>query len=200
MMIASLRGTVVEKDHQSAVVECGGVGYGLAMSLSALARLPPVGQGTFVWVHTHLSQDALRLFGFLEAAEREAFLVLVGTTGVGPRLALAILSALSPTELCSAVAQQNKVQLCAIPGVGKKKAERLLLELKDRLPQGATDKAMPGPSGLRQDLHSALCNLGFTPQIADRAARQAMEQAPEQTDLTALLREALRQTTARPPS
>ena len=197
-MIVSLQGTVIGKDTQGATVQCGGVGYGLAMSLTALTHLPQMGEEAFVWVHTQMSQDALRLFGFVEAAERDAFLVLICTPGVGPKLALSILSALSPVELGNAVAQGDKALLCAIVGVGKKKAERLLVELKDRLPQGLPSGPVPTRrQAQRDDLHSALVNLGFAPQVAESAARQAIDQAPTQTDLTALMRAALRTTTLR---
>jgi Holliday junction DNA helicase RuvA len=194
-VIASLHGVVRSKDLLQAVVECSGVGYGVAMSLCSLRRLPEVGQMAHVFVHTSLGQDALRLFGFVEAVERDTFLVLVTTPGVGPRLALTILSALSPAELAAVVRQGDKAQLCGIAGVGKKKAERLLVELQDRLPDvGDSLQAGPTAGGLRQDLHSALTNLGFALPVADRIAKEVLEADPEQTDLTVLLRRALRST------
>lgn len=196
-MIVHLRGTLLDKDLQAAIVDCGGVGYGLSMSVTSLAKLPTVGAPVSLRVYTHVTDDALRLFGFVEPSEREAFVVLIATNGVGPRLALAILSALSPAELAWAVSIDDKAALCAIPGVGKKKAERLLVELKDRLPQGAAPQAESGGQNRRkQDLLSALHNLGFAPQVAERAAQRALDAAPGQTDLTRLLREALRTTTA----
>ncbi len=190
-MIASLRGQIVHKDPHGAVIECGGVGYGLAMSGRALARIPIGDAPTFVLVHTHVSQDALRLFGFADAPERDAFLLLIGVNGVGPRLALAILSELSPQDLSVVVACGDKSALTRISGVGKKTAERLLLELKDRL------TGDPGPANdtiLRLDLLSALLNLGFSQTVAEGAARQAMALQPDSTDLTVLVREALRTT------
>ena len=175
----------------------GGVGYGVAMSLSALAKLGEIGSEVLVLVHTHLTQDALRLFGFLEPNERLAFEVLLGTTGVGPRLALAILSTLSPAELADTVRRADKASLTRIPGVGSKKAERLLVELRDRLPEPvllSSLTAATSPAALRDDLQSALVNLGFAPQLAERAARHALDKHPQETDLATLVREALRST------
>ncbi|RYF12159.1 MAG: Holliday junction branch migration protein RuvA, partial [Deltaproteobacteria bacterium] len=195
-VIVHLRGTLLDKDLAGAVVDCQGVGYGLSMSLSGLAKLPKVGETVAVWVHTHASADALRLFGFVEPSERDSFLVLLATNGVGPRLALAILSALSPAELSLAVSCGDKAALCVVPGVGKKKAERLLVELRDRLPRSPSGGLAHKPVSVKQDLLSALQNLGFTQQVAERAAQRALDHSPNQDDLTLLLRTALRTTTA----
>lgn len=194
-MIASLRGKLVHKDADGAIVECAGVGYGVSMSLASLMRLGPEGQDVHVLVHTHLTQDALRLFGFADAAERETFMSLIGTTGVGPKLALAILSTLTPSELSDAVLMADKGALTRIPGVGAKKAERLLVELKDRLPKTApTHSVLGGRNALVADLVSALENLGFAPQVADKAARDALEAHPDEQELATLVRSALRTT------
>jgi len=194
-MIASLRGTLSHKDAQGVVVDCNGVGYGLAMSLSGLAALGDVGTEISLVVHTHVTQDSLRLYGFAEAAERDLFTSLIGASGVGPKLALAVLSTFSPGELSDVVARGDVSTLVRIPGVGKKKAERLVLELKDRLPTVVGSALSPRYSSTEQDLTSALENLGFTGQIAARAARDAVESNPEKDDLAFLVREALRATT-----
>ncbi len=193
-MIARLRGLLVHKDTGGIIVECGGVGYGVAMSLASLGRLPAEGAEVLVWVHTHVSQDALRLYGFADTAEREAFMVLVATAGVGPKLALAILSTMSPVELADAVAGNDKGMLTRIPGVGAKKAERLLVELRDRLPRVAVT-TMPGRAALLADLVSALENLGFATQTAGRVARQALDESPGEEEVATLVRAALRLTT-----
>lgn len=195
-MIASLRGKLIHKDAEGAIIECAGVGYGVSMSLASLMRLGAEGQDVHVLVHTHLTQDALRLYGFADAAERDTFLSLIGTTGVGPKLALAILSTLTPSELSDAVLMADKGALTRIPGVGAKKAERLLVELKDRLPKGtaAAQGALGGRNALVADLVSALENLGFTPQVADKAAREAVEANPDEQELATLVRSALRTT------
>lgn len=194
-MIASLRGRLVEKTTDGAVIECGGVGYGVAMSLASLTRLGAEGSEVRVLVHTHLSQDALRLYGFADAAEREVFEVLIGTSGVGPRLALAILSVFTPGELADAVANGDRGMLVRVPGVGNKKAERLLVELKGRLDHvtlAAAPARAAGRPELLADLTSALANLGFVPKDADRLARGALDASPQERDLATLVRAALR--------
>ncbi|MEO0459685.1 MAG: Holliday junction branch migration protein RuvA [Myxococcota bacterium] len=191
-MIASLRGTVLHKDAEGAVIECAGVGYGLRMSLSSLTRLPEEGSTATLFVHTHLSQDALRLYGFADAAERRAFEVLIAITGVGPRLALAILSFLAPAELAAAVENGDRGALVKVPGVGAKKADRLLVELKGRM----LDAELQGDSApeltLRDDLVGALGSLGFPPKDAERLARAVREEFPSESDLATLVRYALR--------
>lgn len=193
-MIASLQGALTHKDASGAVVECGGVGYAVAMSLTSLARLGRDGSEVRLLVHTHLSQDALRLYGFCDEAERDAFRVLIGTSGVGPKLALAILSTMAPGELAAVIAQGDKAALTRIPGVGGKKAERLLVELKDRLPAAAFTAAAPGARAVHADLLSALTNLGFADDVAEGAARAALEQHPDEPELATLVRAALRLT------
>lgn len=192
-MIVSLRGRLAHKDATGAVLECGGVGYGLAMSLASLSRLGKVGSEAEVLVHTHLSQDALRLYGFADAAERDTFEVLIATSGIGPKLALAILSTVSPVELADIVGRGDRASLMRIPGVGGKKAERLLLELKGRLPEPAAGGA-PLRTSLLTDVVSALANLGFAGDVAERAARAALDASPEETEIATLVRAALRST------
>lgn len=194
-MIASLKGVVAHKDASSAVIECGGVGYGVVMSLTSLSSLGAVGSEARLLIHTHVGQDVLRLYGFVDAEERRTFELLIGISGVGPRLALAVLSTFTSAELADVVGLHDTAALVRIPGVGKKTAERLALELKDRLvpAKGATGKA----NGMLEDLKSALRNIGFANAIADRAAQDALTAHPEQTDVAILVREALRATTRR---
>ncbi len=196
-MIAHLRGRLISKDAQGAVIDCQGVGYGLFMSLSSLARLGETGSEVAVLVHTHVSQDALKLYGFLDADERSAFEVLIGTSGVGPRLALAILSALSAAELSEVVAREDKGTLRRIPGIGAKTAERLLVELKHRLDKVPVAGA-PLPAAqatVAGDLSAALASLGFKPAQAEEVARLTLEAQPAEKDLAALVRMALRSAT-----
>ncbi|MBN1960088.1 MAG: Holliday junction branch migration protein RuvA [Deltaproteobacteria bacterium] len=192
-MIASLRGILISKNASSAVIECGGVGYFVAMSLTSLAKIGSEGSEVKVLVHTQLSQDALRLFGFYDAKERQIFEVLISINGVGPKLALALLSSLSPDELCSIVSRGDRLALTHVPGVGAKKADRLLLELKGKLPEPVA--MLPsGNSTLHIDVQSALINLGFAPNIADKAARQALAENPDEVEIATLVRAALRGT------
>ncbi|MEM6533610.1 MAG: Holliday junction branch migration protein RuvA [Myxococcota bacterium] len=191
-MIASLRGVIARKDAQGVVIDCAGVGYGLTMSLSSLTQLGEVGSEATVLVHTHLTQDSLRLYGFMGDAERRAFEVLIGINGVGPRLAVAVLSFLSPGELRRAVDDGDKGALVKVPGVGGKKAERLLVELKGRLLEvDASGVAAPATS-LLDDLVSALANLGFPPKDAETTARTVRDSHPDETDLAVLVKAALR--------
>ncbi|MEM6730344.1 MAG: Holliday junction branch migration protein RuvA [Myxococcota bacterium] len=191
-MIASLRGTVIHKDASGAVIECAGVGYGLAMSLSSLTRIGEEGSSAFVHVHTHLTQDALRLFGFADASERHAFEILIAISGVGPRLAIAILSFLSPSELAEAVENGDKGALVKVPGVGGKKAERLLVELKGRLIAVDGEGRPAKTTSVTEDLVSALVNLGFPPKDADHVARAVRDEHPDERDLATLVKASLR--------
>jgi len=192
-MIARVRGELVHKNTEGAVVDCGGVGYGLALSAASLGQLGPIGSQVTLFVHTHLTQEALRLYGFTTPEERQAFVILIGTTGVGPKLALAILSTMPTEELYEVVSRGDKTMLTRIPGVGPKKAERLLVELKDRLPRiTGAGTARPMVSDVATDLASALVNLGFLPAEAERLARQAVEANAQEKDLATLVRMALR--------
>ncbi len=198
-MIASLRGILIYKDAQSAVVECGGVGYGLSMSATSLATLGGEGSEVSVVVHTHLTQDSLRLFGFVDRQERRIFEVLISISGVGPKLALAILSILNPGELGQVVAREDKATLVRIPGIGGKTAERLLVELKHRLPKiEATASSAFRPatrSEIGSDLAAALVALGFKPTAAEDVAKSTLGAHLDEKDLAVLVRLALRSTT-----
>ena len=195
-MISSLRGKLITKGADQVVVECGGVGYGAAMSLASLTRVGTVGDEVFVFVDTQLSQDALRLFGFADEAERQVFRILIGINGVGPKLALAILSVFSADELSTIVARQEKAQLVKIPGVGAKKADRLLLELKDKMPaatisvDGLVEAAPAGT--VRDDLLSAMLNLGYKEALVETVVNEVLNQHDAQADISTLVREALK--------
>jgi holliday junction DNA helicase RuvA len=189
IVIANLRGKVIYKDLESIVVECGGVGYGVLMSVSGIAKIVE-GSDVSLFIYTQIGEGILRLFGFLELDERRLFETLLGTSGVGPKLALAIMSSVTPDELAAIVTEQDQPALIRIPGIGKKTAERLLLELKDRLPK----KRSSGAHTIRHDLTSALLHLGFTPNVAQDATQHAMETMPNIVDIAVLMREALRAT------
>lgn len=191
-MISSLRGTVVEKNAQSVVLECAGVGYGLTLSLSSLTKLGEPGSQATLKVHTHLTQDSLKLFGFVTDAERRTFEVLIAISGVGPRLAIALLSFLSPSELSRAVRDGDKAALVKVPGVGGKKAERLLVELKGRLLDVDDSGAEVAVPSVLDDLVSALGHLGFPPKEADQVGRAVRDAHPDETDLATLVKLALR--------
>lgn len=192
-MIAQLRGVVVEKKLSDAVVDVNGVGYRVHFSLLTLARLPEEGQPVRVRVRTVVREDALDLFGFLSRAEEEMFQLLTSVSGVGPRLGLTVLSGLEVEELADALEAGEVARLTRIHGVGKKTAERLVLELKDKVRLLPREKrsARAAPEGPRADLVSALANLGYRPAQAEAAAEAALQKLGA-AGLEPLLREALR--------
>jgi len=194
-VIASLHGTVLEKSEDEAIIEVAGVGYRVAFSVLTLTRLPPVGENVRVRVRTVVREDAFELFGFLSAVEEEMFTLLTSVSHVGPRLAMTVLSGLEVDELVVALERGEVARLTRIHGVGRKTAERLVLELKDKvkvLPRSTpTAASRPPDEGARADLVSALANLGYRPAQAEAAADAALGKLGP-GELEALLREALR--------
>ncbi len=185
-MIARLRGTLVDKSPSRVVIEVGGVGYDVQIPLSTFYPLGEPGADVVLRVHTHVREDALALFGFGTPLEHELFERLIAINGVGPKLALAVLSGIEPSELIRSVRNQDVVRLTKIPGVGKKTAERIALELKDRLPAvpGENEPGRPGfveEDEQRSDLLSALLNLGYPRGPAENALDAALAGAPHGT-------------------
>lgn len=199
-MIAFLRGTVLEKQPQRLIIDVGGVGYEVLVPLSTYFDAAEPGSATPVslHVHTHVREDALQLFGFASRFELDLFTRLIGISGIGPKLALAVLSGIEPAELVRAVRTQNIARLTGIPGIGKKTAERIGLELKDRLPEGfgAAEPATLSPDDqVRADLLSALANLGYPRPSAEKAADAVLRDATATHTLESALRAALRELT-----
>lgn len=194
-MIASLHGTVLEKSEDEAVIEVAGVGYRVAFSVLTLAQLPPIGEPVRVRVRTVVREDALELFGFVGPVEEAMFTLLTSVPHVGPRLAMTVLSGLEVDELVVALERGEVARLTRIHGVGRKTAERLVLELREKvkvLPRSApAPAARSGDEGARADLVSALANLGYRPAQAEAAAEAALSKLGP-AELEALLREALR--------
>ena len=194
-MIASLRGTVLEKGASEAVIEVNGVGYRVNLSTLSLLRLPPEGAQAQVRVQTVMREDALELFGFLSRAEEELFLKLTTVSHVGPRLALAVLSGMEVEELRAALRRGEVARLTKIHGVGKKTAERLVLELKDRVgepvPSGSSS-AICSPVGAVADVISALVNHGFKEGQSEKAAKGAADALGTDAQFEALFRESLK--------
>ncbi len=173
-MIAQLSGRLADRQPNRLVVDVHGVGYELFVPLSTFYGLPDSGAEVTLRVHTHVREDAIQLFGFLTALEQEIFQRLIAVSGIGPRLALAILSGIEPHDLVRAVEAGDIARLTAIPGIGRKTAERISLELKDRMP--TVDGAGSGPTPpaepealMRHDLLSALANLGYQRHVAEKA-------------------------------
>ncbi|MCS6951309.1 MAG: Holliday junction branch migration protein RuvA [Bryobacterales bacterium] len=178
-MIASLRGRLLEKHPNQVIVEAGGVGYDVTIPISTYSALPAPGAEVQLRIHTHVREDAIALYGFLSLEEKALFERLIAVSGIGPRLAVTVLSGLPTAELIAAIRAGQVESLVRIPGVGKKTAERIVLELRDKLdwPGGPTSapKAAPAPAltALDQDVLSALVNLGCTRAAAEAAVRQA---------------------------
>jgi len=165
-MIGRLSGKIVEKTAEGAVIDTGGVGYDVTLPLSALAALPALGEQTTLWIHTHVREDELKLIGFSSGRDREAFRALLKVNGVGPKVALVVVGALSSGELGRAIDAGDVKRLSAIPGIGKKTAERIVLELGGKLTHGGEERAEGAPSELAE-VGSALRNLGFKPARVD---------------------------------
>ncbi|WP_426753523.1 Holliday junction branch migration protein RuvA [Myxococcus sp. Y35] len=196
-MISRLRGTVLEKDLEDATIDVGGVGYRVNFSSLTLGKLPEEGQPVDVRVRTVVREDAFELFGFLSKGEEEVFQLLNSVSRVGPRLALMVLSGMEVPELVAALARGEVARLAKIHGVGKKTAERLVLELKDKvktihLEAVSRGTAPAAPSGARSDLVSALLNLGYKQPQAEKAADLAGERLGTDATFQALFREALK--------
>ena len=196
-MIARLRGVAAGRTPDGLVVEVGGVGYDVHVPLSTFYEIGDEGADVALRVHTHVREDALQLYGFLTELERQLFERLIGVSGIGPRLAIAVLSGMDPRDLLAAVQRADVGRLTGIPGIGKKTAERIVLELRDRLAQivvPVTDAAVvaTGHDRLRADLLSALQNLGYHRPEAEKAIDKALDAASDPT-LEGALRSVLRE-------
>jgi Holliday junction DNA helicase RuvA len=187
-MIAHLRGTIFEKHPNEVIVEAAGVGYAVQIPISTYTALPDVGASVALRIHTHVREDAFLLFGFTTAEEKFVFERLITVSGIGPKLAITVLSGLATSDLVAAIRGGDVARLVRIPGVGKKTAERMVLELKDKLspagaPELAGSPALPGApvvTGLEGDVLSALQNLGCSRAAAEEAVRKARDRGAEE--------------------
>jgi Holliday junction DNA helicase RuvA len=200
-MIAFLRGRVVEKQPNKVIVDVQGVGYDVYVPLSTYYQIGDEAADVALRIYTHVREDALQLYGFVSELERQLFERLIGISGIGPKLAIAVLSGMEPHDLVTAVQRGDVARLTGIPGVGKKTAERIVLELKDRLAQMAAPAAaggpvaVVGPERLRADLLSALQNLGYHRPQAEKAIDSTLSAGGEPTfehALKSALRELMR--------
>jgi holliday junction DNA helicase RuvA len=194
-MIASLRGALLENSPDGVVIEAGGVGYAVTLTVAAQRALPPLGATTFLLIHTHAVQDGpLQLFGFAEAEERRLFETLLSVQGVGPKLAMAILSSQPTGDLVRAISAADIAALTKIRGVGRKTAERIAVELRDKIGLGvgelsAGGAALPGsiPPGRIGEVHGALTALGYKPSEFDAI----LAKLDEKQHVTDLIKQAL---------
>lgn len=168
-MIARLRGKLIDKAPQTVVVECGGVGYGAFISLTTFCRLPDVGETVELFVVTNLRENALELFAFREERERDMFTMLRGVSGIGPRLAISILSGIDAGELSDVLSTGDVDRLVAVPGVGRKTAERVIVELKGRVVATAVARVAGQSTDVETDAVAALVGLGYKPVDARKA-------------------------------
>jgi len=183
-VIAHLRGRVLEKHPNRLVVDVNGVGYDVFVPLSTFYGLGDAGSEIVLRIHTHVREDALALYGFATTLEQDLFERLISISGIGPKLALAVLSGIEPLELMRAIERGDVARLTNIPGVGKKTSERIVLELKDRLPRvqaaaAAADATVAEPSTVRDDVLSALVNLGYHRPLAEKAVASAIKVMPD---------------------
>lgn len=195
-MIGYIEGTLKQLDATRALVVAGGVGYELHISLSTYYRLEGKPQ-VALEVYTHVREDALSLYGFAGVEEKYAFEKLISISGIGPTLAQKILSGIDPADLAEAIARADTRKLSSIPGVGKKTAERICLELRDKivLPTTATATAVPTRLSVNDDVHSALVNLGYRPKDAEIAVDNAQQELGGDAEFSAVLKRALRHLT-----
>jgi len=183
-MIARLAGTLADKTPGRMIVDVQGVGYDVQVPLSTFYVAGEPGDGVVLRIHTHVREDVIALYGFATELEQQLFERLISISGIGPKLALAVLSGIEPPDLVRAIRAQDVARLTAIPGVGKKTAERIGLELKDRMPQSVpavagTPKPGDVESQLRADLLSALLNLGYQRVPAERAIEKEVAASPD---------------------
>ena len=203
-MIAHLSGTLLSKQATSVIVDVAGVGYDVAIPLSTFYELGDVGEPVQLRVYTHVREDVIQLFGFKTARERELFLQLISVNGVGPSLAIKLLSGMNADEMIASIRTNNLVRLVAIPGVGRKTAERLVVDLRDKIAalsspaleeefaaKAAGGGAPTSTDAMRSDAMSALANLGYQKAAAEKAVKNAIDEGGE-LSVEAILRRSLR--------
>jgi Holliday junction DNA helicase RuvA len=191
-MIAHLRGKLLAKHPNQAILETGGVGYDVTISVPTFSDLPGVGSEVSLHIHTHVREDLIALYGFLRPAEKYLFEKLITVSGIGPKLAITILSGMAADEMVGAIRGNDIERLTRIPGIGKKTAERMVLELRDKLPVpiGEAVAASPAMSPVEEDVLSALMNLGYQRVTAEKALT-AVAKSGKGGSFDAMFREAL---------
>ena len=186
-MIAHITGKLISKQPHAVIVDVNGVGYELSVPLSTFYDLGEPGADVSLRVHTHVREDALQLFGFRTDREKQLFLAVTSVTGIGPKLGITLLSGLSADELIRAIRDNNLVKLVAVPGVGKKTAERLVVELRDKMTklaastqnESVTSDYLPAANAISEDIISALVNLGYQKAVAEKAVANARNEKPD---------------------
>ena len=196
-MIAHLRGTLLTKHPNQVVVETAGVGYEVNISVPTFSELPAIGSEIALHIHTHVREDVIALYGFLRPAEKVLFEKLMTVSGIGAKLAITILSGMAADDMAAAIRGNDLARLTKIPGIGKKTAERMVLELRDKLPPvtGTSTPSVPAMSAMEEDVLSALVNLGYQRLAAEKALQSALRngagKSEKSSSFDALFREAL---------
>ena len=197
-MIAHIQGRLHFKSPENLIIDVDGIGYQVHVPLTTFYELPDVGDTVALHIHTHVREDALQLYGFQAQEEKALFVRLMRVAGIGPRLAVNILSGISPAELAECLGQGDLARLISIPGVGRKTAERIMVEMRDKLPALAADRDIAlsvksaADEAVMDDAISALVNLGYKKGVARKAIDQAIERLEGEINLESLLKESLR--------
>jgi Holliday junction DNA helicase RuvA len=191
-MIAHLRGKLLVKHPNQAIVETSGVGYDVTITVPTFSDLPTIGSEVSLHIHTHVREDLIALYGFLRPAEKQLFEKLIMVSGIGPKLAITILSGMPADEMVGAIRGNDVARLTRIPGIGRKTAERMVLELRDKLPPQSTgpEPVLPTMSAVEEDVLSALLNLGYQRAAAEKALATAVKPGKTQS-FEGLFREAM---------
>ena len=197
-MIAHIQGRLHFKSPENLIIDVDGIGYQVHVPLTTFYELPDIGNTVALHIHTHVREDALQLYGFQAQEEKALFIRLMGVAGIGPRLAVNILSGISPAELAECLVQGDLARLISIPGVGRKTAERIMVEMRDKLPALAADRDIAlsvkyaADEAVMNDAVSALVNLGYKKGVAQRAIDGARQRLEGEINLESLLKESLR--------
>jgi len=189
-MIAHLRGRLISKHPNQAIVEAAGVGYDVTITVPTFSDLPGLGSEVALHVHTHVREDAIALFGFLRADEKQLFEKLITVSGIGPKLAITILSGMATADMVGAIRSNDFARLTRIPGIGKKTAERMCVELRDKLDGFGVPQPVVSVSPVEEDVTSALTNLGYQRALAEKAVGHAVTAAGRE-NFDAIFRAAL---------
>jgi len=192
-MIAHLRGKLLSKHPNQAIVETAGVGYDVVITIPTFSDLPTVGSDVALHIHTHVREDTIALYGYLRSPEKQLFEKLLTVSGIGPKLAITILSGMAADEMVGAIRSGDVARLTRIPGIGKKTAERMVLELRDKLPTTSAESTIVAPtlSAVEEDVISALVNLGYQRAAAEKALQGALKTSKSPTAFEVVFREAL---------
>jgi Holliday junction DNA helicase RuvA len=196
-MIGYLKGTLIEKKPNFVLMDVNGVGYLVNIPVSTFYDLPEEGSPLALFIYTHVREDVLALYGFRTTREKQLFEKLLGVSGIGPKMAVAFLSGMTAEELIPAIQRQDILKLSTIPGVGKKTAERVALELREQIPLLLSVEAQAAEAKpMQEDLISALVNLGYHRQLAERAVKKVLEGAKSETTFETLLKSSLQMISA----